>query len=50
MLLLDLKDLNSLLNHLADNRAEVSRDYGNVTGQSVAAIRRLVLPHHGIRC
>lgn len=43
MLLLDLKDLNSLLNHLADNRAEVSREYGNVTGQSVAAIRRNLL-------
>lgn len=43
MLLLDLKDLNALLNHLADNRAEVSREYGNVTGQSVAAIRRDLL-------
>lgn len=43
MLMLDLKDLNSLLNHLADNRAEVSREYGNVTGQSVAAIRRNLL-------
>ncbi|GLQ21242.1 helicase HerA-like domain-containing protein [Algimonas porphyrae] len=43
MLLLDLKDLNALLNHLAENRAEVSREYGNVTGQSVAAIRRDLL-------
>jgi hypothetical protein len=43
MLLLDLKDLNSLLNHLAENREAVSRDYGNVTGQSVAAIRRDLL-------
>lgn len=43
MLLLDLKDLNSLLHHLAENRAEISRDYGNVTGQSVAAIRRSLL-------
>lgn len=43
MLLLDLKDLNALLNHLADNREEVSREYGNVTGQSVAAIRRKLL-------
>lgn len=43
MLLLDLKDLNSLLNHLAENRAEISREYGNVTGQSVAAIRRNLL-------
>ena len=43
MLLLDLKDLNSLLNHLTENRAEISREYGNVTGQSVAAIRRDLL-------
>lgn len=43
MLLLDLKDLNSLLNHLAENRDEISREYGNVTGQSVAAIRRNLL-------
>lgn len=43
MLLLDLKDLNSLLHHLAENRKEISRDYGNVTGQSVAAIRRSLL-------
>ncbi|MEL6686331.1 MAG: helicase HerA-like domain-containing protein [Pseudomonadota bacterium] len=43
MLLLDLKDLNSLLNHLAENREAVSREYGNVTGQSVAAIRRDLL-------
>ncbi len=43
MLLLDLKDLNALLNHLAENREEVSREYGNVTGQSVAAIRRDLL-------
>lgn len=43
MLLLDLKDLNSLLNHLAENREDVSREYGNVTGQSVAAIRRNLL-------
>ena len=43
MLLLDLKDLNALLHHLAENRADISRDYGNVTGQSVAAIRRSLL-------
>ncbi|WP_298913301.1 helicase HerA-like domain-containing protein [uncultured Algimonas sp.] len=43
MLLLDLKDLNGLLNHLVENREAVSRDYGNVTSQSVAAIRRNLL-------
>ncbi len=43
MLLLDLKDLRALLNHLSDNRAEISREYGNVTSQSVAAIQRSLL-------
>ncbi|MEL7232387.1 MAG: helicase HerA-like domain-containing protein, partial [Pseudomonadota bacterium] len=43
LLLLDLKDLNALLNQLADDREEVSREYGNVTSQSVAAIRRSLL-------
>jgi DNA helicase HerA-like ATPase len=43
MLLLDLKDLRALLNHLSDNRAEISREYGNVTTQSVAAIQRSLL-------
>jgi DNA helicase HerA-like ATPase len=43
MLLLDLKDLRALLNHLSDNREEVSRAYGNVTSQSVAAIMRSLL-------
>jgi DNA helicase HerA-like ATPase len=43
LLLLDLKDLNALLNQLADDREEVSREYGNVTSQSVAAIRRNLL-------
>jgi DNA helicase HerA-like ATPase len=43
MLLLDMKDLNAVLNHMAENKEEVSRDYGNVTSQSVAAIRRNLL-------
>lgn len=43
MLLLDLKDLRALLNFLSDNRAEISREYGNVTTQSVAAIQRSLL-------
>ena len=40
MLLLDMKDLRALLNHISDNRDEIGRRYGNVTPQSVAAIHR----------
>lgn len=43
MLLLDMKDLRALLNHISDNRAAISREYGNVTSQSVAAIQRKLL-------
>ncbi len=43
MLLLDMKDLSAVLNHMSDNKEEVSREYGNVTSQSVAAIRRNLL-------
>lgn len=43
MFLLDLKDLRALLNFLSDNKAEISRAYGNVTSQSVAAIQRSLL-------
>lgn len=49
LLLLDIKDLRSMLNWLSDNRQEVSRNYGNVSSQSVAAIIRklLVLENSG---
>ena len=43
MLLLDMKDLRALLNYISDNKAEISRQYGNVTSQSVAAIQRKLL-------
>ena len=43
MLLLDMKDLNAVLNHMSENKEEVSREYGNVTSQSIAAIRRNLL-------
>ncbi len=43
MLLLDMKDLRALLNYISDNKAEMSREYGNVTSQSVAAIQRQLL-------
>lgn len=43
MLLLDMKDLRALLNFISDNKADISREYGNVTSQSVAAIQRQLL-------
>jgi len=43
MLLLDMKDLRALLNYISDNKKEISREYGNVTSQSVAAIQRQLL-------
>ncbi|GAA4360403.1 helicase HerA-like domain-containing protein [Kangiella marina] len=49
LLLLDIKDLRSMLNWLSDNRQEIMREYGNVSPQSVAAIvrRLLVLENSG---
>ena len=43
MLLLDMKDLSAVLNYMSENKEEVSREYGNVTSQSVGAIRRNLL-------
>ena len=43
MLLLDMKDLRAVLNFISDNKKEISREYGNVTSQSVAAIQRQLL-------
>ena len=43
LLLLDLKDLRALLNTVHDQRAEISKNYGNVSPQSVAAIQRNLL-------
>ena len=43
MLLLDMKDLSAVLNFMSDNKEDVSREYGNVTSQSIAAIRRNLL-------
>lgn len=49
LLLIDIKDLRSMLNWLSDNRKEIMREYGNVSSQSVAAIvrRLLVLENSG---
>jgi uncharacterized protein len=43
LLLLDLKDLRSLLQYLGDNRKEVQTSYGNISPQSVGAIQRSLL-------
>ncbi|MDO4519220.1 MAG: DUF853 family protein [Eubacteriales bacterium] len=40
MLLLDLKDLRLMLQHVAENAKDYSLQYGNISKQSVAAISR----------
>ncbi len=43
LLLLDMDDLRALLGFVADNRKEISTEYGLVNTQSVAAIQRALL-------
>jgi uncharacterized protein len=43
LLLLDLPDLQAMLAHTAENAAELTTKYGNVTKASVGAIQRQVL-------
>lgn len=43
LLLLDLDDLRALLTFVADNRKEISTQYGLVSPQSIAAIQRALL-------
>ncbi|MBL4596686.1 MAG: DUF853 family protein [Robiginitomaculum sp.] len=43
LLLLDLKDLRSMLSFMAENAAEISAEYGNVTKASIGAIQRSLL-------
>jgi hypothetical protein len=43
LLLLDLDDLRALLTFIADNRKEISTQYGLVSTQSVSAIQRALL-------
>jgi DNA helicase HerA-like ATPase len=49
LLLLDMPDLRSMLQHLSRNAKDYSARYGRVSAQSVAAIQRrlLVLEDHG---
>ena len=43
LLLLDLKDLRALLQHVAENAEELRASYGMVSSQSVGAIQRALL-------
>lgn len=43
LLLVDIKDLKAILQYASDNAEELSREYGNITKQSVAAIIRNVV-------
>jgi len=43
LLLLDLKDLRAMLQHVGDNAAEYKTQYGNVSAASVGAIQRGLL-------
>lgn len=43
LLLLDLKDLRSMLNWMGENARELSREYGNISSASLGAIQRRLL-------
>lgn len=43
LLLIDLKDLRSMVRHVGDNASEYKLKYGNVSSQSVGAIQRALL-------
>ena len=43
LLLLDLKDLRSMVQHVGDNANEYKLQYGNVSSQSIGAIQRALL-------
>lgn len=43
LLLLDLKDLRSMLQFISDNRKELQAEYGNISPASVGAIQRKLL-------
>ena len=43
MLLLDLKDLRAMLQHIADNAKSLTTEYGNVSAASIGAIQRRLL-------
>lgn len=43
LLLIDMKDLRSMLNYVAQNAKQYTATYGNITAQSVGAIQRALL-------
>jgi DNA helicase HerA-like ATPase len=43
LLLLDLKDLRAMVQHVGEHAAELTREYGNVSAASVGAIQRGLL-------
>lgn len=43
LLVLDLKDLNAMLGWMADNSAQLKSEYGQISGSSIAAIKRKLL-------
>lgn len=43
LLLLDIKDLRAMLSFIADHSSGISKEYGNVSASSVAAIQRSLL-------
>jgi uncharacterized protein len=43
LLLLDLKDLRAMLQHIGDNASSVTTEYGNVSAASIGAIQRGLL-------
>ena len=51
LLLLDFKDLRSMLNYVGEHSTELTVDYGNVSKQSIGAIQRrlLVLEQQGAK-
>ena len=43
LLLIDMKDLRSMLNYVSDNAKQYTATYGNITAQSIGAIQRALL-------
>ena len=43
LLLIDMKDLRSMLNYVSDNARQYTATYGNITSQSIGAIQRALL-------
>ncbi len=43
LLLIDMKDLRSMLNYVSENAKQYTAAYGNITAQSVGAIQRALL-------